>query len=82
MLCLVDMASPRHTITLLPTHMALDLLPPLGARQLLRRTRQARLLAAAPPPRPVCQAMQAVHPLGRTRLLPLTRLGRLLAALR
>jgi hypothetical protein len=61
--------------------MVLDLLPPPGARQLLRRTRQARLLAAAPP-RPVCQATQAVHPLGHTRLPPLTRLGRLPAALR
>jgi hypothetical protein len=60
--------------------MVLDLLPPPGARQLLRRTRQARLLAAAP--RPVCQAMQAVHLLGHTRLPPLTRLGRLPAALR
>jgi hypothetical protein len=78
--CLVDMASPRHTITLLHTHMVLDLLPPPGARQLLRRTRQARLLAAAP--RPVCQATQAAHPLGHTRLPPLTRLGRLPAALR
>jgi hypothetical protein len=61
--------------------MALDRLPPLGARQLLRRTHQARLLAAAPP-RPVCQATQPVHPLGHTRLLLLTRLGRLRAALR
>lgn len=81
MLCLVDMASPQHTITLLHTHMALALLPQLGARLLLRHTRQARLLAAAPL-QPVCQATQAAHPLGHTRLLPLTQLGRLPAALR
>ena len=59
--------------------MALVLLPPLGARQLLRRTRQARLPAAAP--RPVCQVTQAVYPLGHTRLLLPTRLGQLRAAL-
>jgi hypothetical protein len=81
MLCLVDMASPQHTTTLLHTHTELVLLPPLGARLLLRRTRQAHLLAAARL-RPVCQATQAVHQLGHTRLLPPTRLGRLLAALR
>ena len=81
MLCLVDMASPQHTITLLHTHMALALLPQLGARLLPRHTRQAHLRAAAPL-RPVCQATQAVHPLDHTRLLPPIRLGRLLAALR